>query len=167
MSGLMFALSALSILLLSGTANAQGAAGAARAAMSGAKGGITLTGYSANCEEFDGPVETMGGKDESPSGLKPREHTIDGSAEVVLAALPQEGGTSDLYGKCFTISHPDVDEKKIFYGGDRYGKGSNGQSKIDISHECTAAVKSFKKEAAAIQPVECPENIGARQPAGI
>ena len=62
--------------------NAQAAAGMI-------KGGIELTGYSANCAAYDGQ---KGGKDESPSGLKPRMHTVNGQSNLVLTAVPQSGG---------------------------------------------------------------------------
>jgi hypothetical protein len=133
----------------------------------GSKGGIKLTNYSASCNKCG---ETgIGGKDESPGGLKPSEYTLDqpgrsadGKA-IVVVAVPQSGGTADLFKKCFKISSGDLESASanakdvLFYASDRYGEGSNGQNKIDISRQCSDDCSWNKSwEGAAVQEEPCP-----------
>lgn len=136
--------------------------GGTNPARGGSQGGITLTKYSAECKlDVDNNGNGIGGKNESPSGYKPLDWTLEKRREIVLTAVPQEGGTSGLFGKCFKILSDGIDPNQVFFAGDRYGTGSNNQNKIDISVECTDEVKKFKMDAATIEEVPCPSGQAA------
>lgn len=116
-----------------------------------------LTTYSAACKG-----DRHGGKDESPSGLKPSQHTVDGSSKdgIVLAAVSQQGGMSELFGCLFTV---DSAPGKVFFAGDRYAKSGNFQSKIDISHQCGKAQalnKNFRNQS-QVRVLACSANKSA------
>lgn len=104
---------------------------------------VKITAYSANCKH-----DPWGGKNESPSGLKPRSHTVDGKAEngVVLAAVPQKKGETASYRGCF-FTIPSLFPGKKFFAGDFYSSKSDGLKKVDISHECNPGINAKTKFA--------------------
>ncbi|MGZ6478990.1 MAG: hypothetical protein ACXWQE_06800 [Bdellovibrionales bacterium] len=125
--------------------------------------GVKLTGYSAACR-----YDRQGGRNESSSDqrLKPRSHTLDGDAasdKVVVAAVPQFGGTASLYRCFFKLVPPanapqDIKTKmsqKIFFGGDHYGAGSNRKMKIDVSYGCSRDIQKRTYNNAKIQRLNC------------
>lgn len=102
-----------------------------------------ITSYMANgtaAEGASGPKDAVGGKNESPSGVKPLDACLEkfmkGEAQMVLVAVPQEGDFAKFFNKCVRIKSLDDKAGKCVpvFAGDRYGKGSNGQAKMDVSH---------------------------------
>lgn len=123
----------------------------------------TITHYSATPRggsvcRFEGGV---GGKDESPSGIRPLSATITKPGMIkgklaTLTAVPQSGGNSGTYGCFFAL--PDAYPGKLFYAGDRYGTGSNGKVKVDISSPCTSIVNKSMKSKIVVY--DCPGKKG-------
>ena len=132
-------------------------------------GSFKLTAYSASCR-----YDSHGGRNTSPSGLKPRSYTVDGRSSVVMAAVTQRGGSKSLEGCFFRIKLApsksklsarerkkieglrEKIEKKVFFGGDKYGSGSNYQQKIDLSYECSRGLGNLTFHGARIERLNCP-----------
>lgn len=116
---------------------------------------VTVTHYSATprggrpCRLEGG----NGGPDSSPSGVRPLSARIDKPGNIkgrtaVLAAVPQRGGNSSMYGCFFAL--PDAYPGKLFFAGDRYGKGSNGKWKTDISSSCNSIVNKTLRSSVIV-----------------
>ncbi|HEY8278083.1 MAG TPA: hypothetical protein VIH99_00575 [Bdellovibrionota bacterium] len=106
-----------------------------------------------------------GGPDESPSGLRPLQYRIDKPGmhhgrPTVLAAVPQKGGNSGIFG-CF-FSLPDAHPGVLFYAGDRYGPDSNYQIKTDVSSPCTSIVNEQQRSRLLVY--NCPGRRGGSAP---
>lgn len=126
---------------------------------------VELTAYSAGYCRYD---RSGGGYHASSDRrINPRNHTIDGkrdSDNVVVAAVPQWGGTSPLYGCFFKVVFPQKNlsstqkkmEEKVFFAADHYGAGSDGRRKIDISYECHRGLDEDSFYGARIQRLSCP-----------
>lgn len=128
---------------------------------------VHLTGYSASCK-----YDKEGGRNASASGASPRSHTLDGPSKngVILVAVPDLGGTSNLYGCVLNFDFPPSVPKyirkqfanKTIFAGDHYGVASRGQMKIDVSHACTPAVQDFNFSHVKVEKVYCPGEQWAR-----
>lgn len=101
-------------------------------------GSAQITSYMAT--GGSGPKDATGGKNESPSGVKPLDACLEkfmkGEAKMVLVAVPQEGEFKPIFGKCVRIKALDEKAGKCVpvFAGDHYGTGSNGKEKMDVSH---------------------------------
>lgn len=115
---------------------------------------VQVTHYSATprggrpCKyECDRRGRCVGGKDESPSGVRPLSATIEKPGTIkgrnaVLTAVPQKGGSGGIFGCFFAL--PDAYPGTLFFAGDVYGRGSNGKLKTDVSSQCTPRVNDTK-----------------------
>lgn len=114
---------------------------------------VQVTHYSATprggrpCKYECGKNGCVGGKDESPSGVRPLSATIEKPGTIkgrnaVLTAVPQKGGSGGTFGCFFAL--PDAYPGTLFFAGDVYGRGSNGKLKTDVSSQCTPRVNQTK-----------------------
>lgn len=106
-----------------------------------------------------------GGRDESNSGLRPSQYRLDHpklykGRPTVLAAVPQRGGTAGVFGCFFAL--PDAHPGVLFYAGDRYGSGSNGKRKTDVSSPCTKIVNKSVRSRLVVY--NCPGKKGGYAP---
>jgi hypothetical protein len=107
----------------------------------------------------------LGGRDESPSGLRPSQYRLDHPGTwhgrpTVLAAVPQRGGNSGIFGCYFGL--PDAHPGVLFYAGDRYGRDSNNKIKTDISSPCTSVVNKTQRSRLVVY--NCPGKKGGYAP---
>ncbi len=114
---------------------------------------VQVTHYSATprggrpCKYECSRGRCVGGKDESPSGVRPLSATIENPGTIkgrkaVLTAVPQRGGSGGTFGCFFAL--PDAYPGVLFFAGDVYGTGSNGKNKADVSSLCTPRVNQTK-----------------------
>lgn len=114
---------------------------------------VQVTHYSATprggrpCRYECSRGKCVGGKDESPSGVRPLSATIENPGTIkgrkaVLTAVPQRGGSGGTFGCFFAL--PDAYPGVLFFAGDVYGTGSNGKNKTDVSSQCTPRVNQTK-----------------------
>lgn len=114
---------------------------------------VQVTHYSATprggrpCKYECSRGKCVGGKDESPSGVRPLSATIENPGTIkgrkaVLTAVPQRGGSGGTFGCFFAL--PDAYPGVLFFAGDVYGTGSNGKNKTDVSSQCTPRVNQTK-----------------------
>lgn len=114
---------------------------------------VQVTHYSATprggrpCKYECGKNGCVGGRDESPSGVRPLSATIEQPGSIkgrqaVLTAVPQKGGSGGIFGCFFAL--PDAYPGVLFFAGDVYGTGSNGKLKTDVSSQCTPRVNQTK-----------------------
>jgi hypothetical protein len=105
-----------------------------------------VTAYSGGHCKYD----KLGGGDQTASGDKVREHTVEKpGGGFAAAAVPQQGKGSASIFKCFfrdDKNYPGI----RFKASDHYDVGSNGMEKYDASHDCLPGLNNMSKPATTI-----------------
>lgn len=114
---------------------------------------------------------TNGSPNKSKSGKPARNHYfedyLEGKAESVMGAVPQTGGSGDLYGGKYRASTIEklVGSSKciLIIAADAYGARSNGKSKMDIATRNTEdkepKLSKFNKKSGELLPLGRDESI--------